>query len=32
MNIFKKLWEDLKEGELLEDQGIDGNIILKWIL
>jgi len=25
-------WENLKEGDWLEDQGIDGGIILIWIL
>jgi hypothetical protein len=25
-------WENLKEGDYLEDRGIDGRIILKWIL
>jgi hypothetical protein len=25
-------WGDLREGHHLEEQGIDGRIILKWIL
>jgi hypothetical protein len=25
------LWENLREGDHLKDQGVDGRIILKWI-
>jgi hypothetical protein len=25
------LWENLREGDHLEDSGLDGRIILKWI-
>ena len=24
-------WEDMREGDYLEDPGLDGRIILKWI-
>lgn len=27
----KYLWENLKERETLEDAGIDGRIMLKWL-
>jgi hypothetical protein len=25
-------WENLREGDYLKDPGVDGRIILKWIL
>ena len=25
-------WEDLRESDHFEDQGMDGRIILKWII
>ena len=28
---YRILWEDLRVGDHLEDQGVDGRIILKWI-
>jgi hypothetical protein len=31
--VHKKLWaEALKEKYILEDVGVDGKVILKWIL
>jgi hypothetical protein len=29
---YKVLWEDLMERDHLEDLGLDGRIILKWVL
>jgi hypothetical protein len=26
------LWENLREGDHLKDSGVEGKIILKWIL
>jgi hypothetical protein len=28
---YKIWWRDLRKGDHLEDQGVDGRIILKWI-
>jgi hypothetical protein len=31
MTCYRFWWGDLREGVHLEDQGVDGRIILKWI-
>jgi hypothetical protein len=28
---YSVLWENLREGDHLEDPGVDGRIILKWV-